>query len=170
LVPFALVVFFLAIVMLSTHRLPWVANTGGFILSAGAAVVLAFIFNAGLAKLFANEQYPSLDSRIAFGLVILAWGPFMAFHLYNIPELDAILIRAANDSFLNSIFNTIPITLLFVLQFTVVMFAAICTAVCFWRICVHQAECDRKTGLGPWKLIFAICAVYLSATIVLILP
>ena len=166
----ALVVFFLAIVMLSSHKLPWVANTTGFILSTGIAMVLAFIFNAGLAKLFANDQDSALANRIAFGLVILAWGPFMAFHLDNIPELDAILIRAANDSFLNSIFNTIPISLLFVLQFTVVMFAAVCTAICFWRIWAHQTDYDRKSGFWPWGIIFAICAVYLLATIILILP
>ncbi|MEE9357863.1 MAG: hypothetical protein V3U62_06065, partial [Sedimenticolaceae bacterium] len=132
-------------------------------------MVLAFVLNAGLAKLFANDQDPALAYRIAFGLLILAWGPFMAFHLYNIPELDAILIQAADDSFLSSIFNIAPISLLFILQFVAVMFAAVCAAICFWRIKGHRANYIGKSGFWPWKFIAALCIVYLIVTITLIL-
>jgi hypothetical protein len=169
LVPFALVVFFLAIAMLSSHRLPWSATVGGFTLLSSLSMVLAFILHAGLAKLFANDQDPALTCRIAFGLLILAWGPFMAFYLYYIPELDAILIQAADDSFLSSIFNTTPISLLFILQFITVMFAAVCAAICFWRIKGHRANCIGKSSFWPWKFIAALCIVYLVVTITLIL-
>jgi hypothetical protein len=170
LVPFALVAFFLAIVMLSSHRLPWNATVGGFTTLGGLSVVLAFVLYAGLSRLFANDKDPTLTHRVAFGLLILAWGPFMAFHLYDIPELDAILIQAANDSVLSSVLNTTPISLLFVLQFAAVMFAVACTVVCFWRIRARQADGESKTGFWPWRFIAALCIVYLLAAIALILP
>ncbi|MHC4508391.1 MAG: sigma 54-interacting transcriptional regulator [Planctomycetota bacterium] len=170
LAPFALVVFFLSIVMLSSHKPAWNATVGGFTVLAGLSVVLAFILGAGLARLFANGHDPALTYRVAFGLLILAWGPFMAFHLHDIPELDAILIQAADGSVLSSILNTTPISLLFILQFAVVALAAVCTAICFWRIRVRQADYDGKTNSWPWRFIAALCIVYLSATIALILP
>jgi hypothetical protein len=170
LAPFALVVFFLSIVMLSSHKLAWNATAGGFTVLAGLSVVLAFVLGAGLARLFANDHDPALTCRVAFGLLLLAWGPFMAFHLYDIPELDAILIQAADGSVLSSILNTTPISLLFILQLAVVALAAACTAICFWRIRVRQAGYDGKTGSWPWRFIVALCAVYLLVTIALILP
>lgn len=93
----------------------------------------------------------------------------MAFHLGNIPELDAILIRAAEDSVLSSIFNTLSISLLLVLQFGVIIFAAVCTAICFWRIRIRQANDNGKSGPWPWILIVALSALYLLVAIVLVL-
>ncbi|MHC4396763.1 MAG: sigma 54-interacting transcriptional regulator [Planctomycetota bacterium] len=169
LVPFALVVFFLAIVMLSSHNLSWVANTGGFTVVAVLSMVLAFILHAGLARLFDNDQDPALTNRVAFALLLLAWGPFMAFHLKNVPELDAILIRAADNSILSSIFNNTNISLLLILQLAAVIFAAACTAVCFWRIRVHHKSNNGKSAFWSWKFITALCALYLLVTIALIL-
>lgn len=169
LVSFTLVVFFLAIVMLSSHKLPWIANTGGFILSTGLAMVLAFFLHSWLSKLFANDQDHALTDRIAFGLVILAWGPFMAFHLDNIPGLNGIFIRASDGSIFNSIFNTADISLLLILQFAAVIFASVCTAICFWRIRVRHRSNNGKWGFWTWKFIFSLCAVYLLGAIALIL-
>jgi DNA-binding NtrC family response regulator len=169
LVPFALVVFFLAIVMLSSHKLHWVANTGGFTVLAGLSMVLAFILHVCLAKLFANDQDPALTNRVAFGLLLLAWGPFMAFHLNNVPELDAILIRAADNSILSSILNNTHISLLIILQFAAVILASVCTAICFWRIQVHYTSNNGKSSFWSWKFVTALCALYLLFTIALIL-
>ena len=170
LVPFALVFFFLAPFMLSSHKLPWIDSAAGFIAIAGAIMIMAFILHAAFNRLLADNRDSALTNRIAFGMIILAWGPFMAFHLYNVPELDKILLRTTDASVLNFIFNAVPISLLLILQFAAVLFAAICAAVCFWRIRVHQADYDGKIGFWPWKLIFAIYTVYLLAAIVLILP
>lgn len=94
----------------------------------------------------------------------------MAFHLYDIPQLDTILIRAAEGSFWSSILNAAPISLLFIVQFSVIMFAALCTAVCLWRIRVRQVKYGAKTGFWCWIFITAICAVYLLLAVALILP
>jgi transcriptional regulator with AAA-type ATPase domain len=169
-VPFALVFFFLALVMLSSHRLPWIADAGGFAIGASLTLLLAYILNAVLDKLFADNHDPALMCRVAFALIILAWGPFMAFLLYNIPELDAILIRAGNESILSPILNTKPITLLFILQLAVIIFAAACTAISFWRIRAHQKKNEAKTSHWQWKCIAALSALYLLVALTLILP
>ena len=171
LVPFALVVFFFAIVMLSSYKLSWVAETGGFIALASLSMALAFVLKVGLVILFANTRDPALADRVAFGLLILAWGPFMAFHLNNIPELNAILIQATDESILSSVFNATPISMLFILQLAAIMFAVVCTSICFWRIRVHEKSYeDGKTSLWSWLFIVALCVVYLLVTLGLILP
>jgi hypothetical protein len=169
LVPFALFFFFLALVMLSTHKLLWVADTVGFTILAGGTMVLAFIFHYILAKLFDNARDHVLANRIAFSLIILAWGPFMAFHLNNVPELDAILIRASDNSILSSIFNAADISLLLILQVAVVIFASAYAAICFWRIRIHQRNNNGKSGFWAWKFVTALCVLYLFVTITLIL-
>jgi hypothetical protein len=156
--------------MLSSHRLPWIADAGGFAIGASLTLLLAYILNAVLDKLFADNHDPALMCRVAFALIILAWGPFMAFLLYNIPELDAILIRAGNESILSPILNTKPITLLFILQLAVIIFAAACTAISFWRIRAHQKKNEAKTSHWQWKCIAALSALYLLVALTLILP
>ncbi len=137
---------------------------------ASLTLLLAFILNTVLDKLFADNHDPALMCRVVFALVILAWGPFMAFLLYNIPELDAILIRAGNESILSPILNTKPITFLFILQIAAVIFAAACTAVSFWRIRANQKKNEAEINRLQWKCIAGLCAVYLLVTITLILP
>jgi hypothetical protein len=170
LVPFALFVFFLAMVMLSTHRFAWTFATPGFTFLALVSMALAFVFNLALTKVFTNEQDPALSYRLAFAMLIMAWGPFMAFHLANIPELDAILLHATEDSILSSIFNTIPISLMLVLQFAVIIFASACTAICFWRIRVSFTASNGKSKTWAWLFILALCALYMLIAIILILP
>ena len=170
LVPFALFSFFFALAMLSSHRLAWSATTSGFTALAGLAMVFAFIFFAVLDRLFDNEQDPALICRVAFALLVLAWGPFMAFHLDNIPELDAVLIRAADNSVLTSVLNTMPITLLLILQLAVIALAAVGAAICFWRTRVHLEKRGGKSIVWPWRFTTALCTVYLLVAIILILP
>ncbi|MHC4111196.1 MAG: cyclic nucleotide-binding domain-containing protein [Planctomycetota bacterium] len=167
--PVALVVFFLAIVMLSSHKLSWVANNVRFTFLAGATMVLAFILHSGLAKLFDNDQDHALTNRVAFALLILAWGPFMAFHLNNVPELDAIFLQASDSSIMSSFFNAADISLLLILQFAAVIFASVCTAVCFWRIRIHQVRNNGKSSFWSWKFVTVLCAIYLLVTIALVL-
>lgn len=167
LAPLPLFVFFLAIVMLASQKLLCAASAGGFTFLACLSMALAFALNSGFSRLFANNNDHTLTCRIAFSLLILAWGPFMSFHLGNIPELDAVIVQAANGSVLSSILNIVPISFLFVSQFAVVMLAALCTAVCLWRIWARQTE--HKNQTWQWSLVIALCGVYLLTTIVLIL-
>ena len=132
-------------------------------------MVLAFFLQAGLARLFDNDQDHALTNRVAFALLLMAWGPFMAFHLNNVPELGAILIRATDNSILSSIFYTADISLLLILQFAAVIFASACTAICFWRIRLRQGSNNGKSGFWSWKFVTALCALYLLVTIALIL-
>jgi transcriptional regulator with AAA-type ATPase domain len=167
LVPFVLVIFFLAIVMLSSHRLPWISATGQFTLFSGLSMVLAYLLFAALDKLFSED--PGLTGRVAYGLLILTWGPFMAYHLDSVPELDAVLIQVTDGSVLSSIFPGTPISLLLVLQFAAVLFTAFCAAISFWCIRARQAADAGNIGFWPWKFIGAVYSIYLLATITLLL-
>ena len=155
--------------MLASHKLSWVGDSVGFTILAGGTMVGAFILHGGLVKLFDNDQDHALSNRIAFALLLLAWGPFMAFHLNNVPELESILIRAADNSILSSLFNVVDISLLLILQFAAVIFASACTAICFWRIRVRQWSNNGKSGFWSWKFVTALCALYLLVTIALVL-
>lgn len=170
LVTFALVVFFVSIVMLSAHRLTWTATDLGFTLAIAGAALLAFIFNAALGRLFNDDKDPALLHRVAFTMLILAWGPFMAFHLDNIPELDTIVLRAADGSAVATLLNNVPISLTFVSQLLVIVISAICTSLVFWLIRVRSRERAIGGHRWGWMLLLALCAAYFFASIGLISP
>ena len=162
--------FFLSIVLLCSHKFSWSAGIGWFTLLSVLCLGAAYVFYAGIERLFGNDEDSAGGSRIVFSLLVLAWGPFMAFHLYDIPQLNAISIRAEEESLWGPVLNYMPINLLFVLQLSGIVFAALCSGICLWRIRVRQEDCEIKRDFWRWKLIAAVFVIYLISSIVLILP
>jgi transcriptional regulator with AAA-type ATPase domain len=170
LVPFALVFFFLPLIMLAAQRFPESATTLGFTVMSFIAVAISVVFYFALPRMLPRNQDPALITRIVFTLLILAWGPFMAVHLANIPELDSIRIYATSESFWASLFSTSELTLLTLLQFMVVFFAALMAALTFGRIRAHFKLAAGPRAFWAWKILPIIVIVYLIVALLLILP
>ncbi|MFH0794668.1 MAG: hypothetical protein V2A74_11615, partial [bacterium] len=172
LVPFALVAFVLSLILLASHRGIWTTDSfGGFTAVSTGAFAVALGLGAALPKILSREGDPTLASRVAFALLILAWGPFMAFHLENIPEISNVRISAREGSALAQLFPTAELTLLVVLQYATVFIAALFAAVAFWRIRVHAGK-QQDTELVPWgwATLLVICLVYVITATLLVSP
>ena len=170
LVPFALVVFNLTLLLLAAQRFSWAAGAFGFTVLSIIAMGLAVVLTRILSRLFPIEQDPAIVSRIVFGLLILGWGPFMAVHLANIPQLDSVWIYASSGSIWNRVFGATELSVLTLLQYLVILFSALVAGIAFWRIHSRCIEPEEPRSLWVWKLLSGIGVLYVLAALILTLP
>jgi polyferredoxin len=170
LIPFCLVAFFLSIIMLASRK-EGVGLSGAweFTVAGCAAVAAAFVLSAAFPRLLSRQRDLTVASRIAFALLILAWGPFMAFHLANVPGLDALGIHFAAGSPWAERIPSLEVPLLEVLQIASISVAAILAGVAFWRIPVHAGGQGAQLILGGWRVVLALGAVYLAVAFYLVI-
>ena len=171
LVPFALMAFFLSLVMLASHRMD--LGTKGIIEYSGLtllAVFLAVAANAGLPRLLTRDGDQAIASRSAFALLLMAWGGFMAFHLENIPGMDAVRLRVTEWTLGSFHFPEWDMSIRVVLQFVSLFLAAALAALTFWRLRAHSTR--QGSELSPWgyRFLLTFCAIYLITSLVLVWP
>lgn len=168
LVPFALVEFFLAMVMLASRRASWGDSVVQYTAVVLAALGVAFLFSKSLPRLVAREHNQTLASRVAFGLLILGWGPFMAFHVEHIPGIDSIRLSVAPDptQFLAGV--QLEVTVLGILQIGIIAGAAMFAAISFWRIWAHSVQRGIDLSRWRWAILVGICTLYLIVAVTLV--
>jgi hypothetical protein len=156
--------------MLASHReLLGVADAGVFTLAACLAVAGAAVLNAVLPRILTRDGDLAVTSRVSFAMLLLAWGPLMAFHLENIPGLGALRIHAAEGSFLAEHIPFLEVSLLGVLQLATMCLAAVLAMITLWRIRIHAEKHRTRIIAWGWRIMLGICAVYLFAAIGLVL-
>jgi len=111
-----------------------------------------------------DQGDPVLAAKLAFGLLVLAWGPLMAYQLGNVPGLDSILVRPAPGS-TSAVLWTGQTTLLVVLQVLVVLLAAALSLVCFWRIKASEVRQGRTVSPWVWRWLLGLSAVYTAVAL-----
>ena len=167
---FALVVFFIAIVMLASHKLPWLDQTIPFTAAALLGLVLGVVSMGMLWQLLRCEgaREVSVASPVCFVLLVLASGPLMAFHLENVPGLSGLLVGAEPGS--GGIGQLLGggKSLLAILQGAFLMIATTLAAIALWRIQVHYSGQGVKLARWRWGVVWAVCGLYLVAAFALI--
>ncbi len=163
LIPFAAITFFVALVMLASQKNAWgTQTTAGFTVALLAAVGAGVGLAALLPRLLCHNEDRTPASRAAFGLLVVAWGPLMAFHLENIPGLDALAVRAAAGSGLARLVPALDLPLLTVLQIAVIGLATLLALVSFPRIWRHVDEAVGHRAMWRWGLVGVLAAAYLG--------
>jgi polyferredoxin len=172
LVPFSLFVFFISLFMLASRSATWTSTGAGFTMIVLMAVGLAAVFKTSLPGLLSKEADPdpALASRVSFALLILGWGPAMAFHLEHVPGLESLWLHAAPGSFMARHFPSGEVSLLLVLQVATIVFAWALAAIALWRIRIRFQEQGMKPPTGRWRILQLFCLIYLAAALALVLP
>jgi len=160
---FAMVVFFMSIVMLASHKSAWIAAPIWYTGVLLAAMCAGLGLHRLLRRLFGDES--GVVTSIAFALFVLGAGPLMAFHLQNIPFLDTVRISMPSEVFAAET-GALQIGLLEVLQFLAILISAGFAAVAMWRIRVRIL--DRGMAPWGWRLVDALAAVYLVGALALL--
>ncbi len=163
LIPFATITFFVALVMLASQKNAWGTHTAaGFTAAMLAAVGAGIGLAALLPRLLCQNEDRTPASRAAFGLLVVAWGPLMAFHLENIPGLGALGIHAAAGSGLEGLAPALDLPLLGVLQLAVIGLATLLALLSFPRIWRHVDEAVGHRAVWRWSLVGVLAAAYLG--------
>ena len=161
LTPFALAISLFAIVMLGWTPLTTLAGVWGTTLLGLAAVGLGVLLSAHLPRMVGDPEQsdPVLASKLAFGLLVLAWGPLMAYQLGNVPGLNSILVLPAPDSWWAERWAG-QTTLLIILQVLTILLAVALAAVCLWRIRAGAVRDGREVHPRVWRAAIGLAGVY----------
>ena len=171
LVPFALVMVFLAMVMLASHKAEALGRTGWYTAAVVAAVAAGL---AGRAVLFrflgrGGRADPAAVAAVAFALLVLAAGPLMAFHIENVPALGAMRVTVPSAAVGPWPGEPVHVPVLAIVQVSAVVLAAVLAAVALWRVRVRFAERGIASGRPCRIALRAVCLVYVLAALGLVM-
>jgi transcriptional regulator of aromatic amino acid metabolism/polyferredoxin len=159
---FALVCFFLAPCMLASERIPFLMGNGIFTVAILACLGLAAVCRHALPTLlFQDHELKQLrTTRLTIALLLLAWGPFMAFEIAHIPGFDTLFIITDQQSMLDAVLPEHGVPLLAPVQLGIIWFGALMAAVTLlgmgWRVKRERASMAGRN----WYLVFGVCLFY----------
>jgi DNA-binding NtrC family response regulator len=171
LVPFALFLFFFAPAMLASQRGGgWAATLPGFTALALGALAATVIFSSRLPRLLAAgvDPEPTLSTRVAFMLLVLAWGPAMAFQIGHVGILGTLHLHAENGSLLARVLPTAGLPLRGIMQVLVVLASGLFAGICLLGIQGRLRRDQEAHSTAGWRLVLGICGAYFAGTIALI--
>jgi DNA-binding NtrC family response regulator len=172
LVPFALFLFFFAPAMLASQGTTWAATLGGFTGTALAALAATLLAAPRLPHLFAagDDPEPALASRVAFTLLVLAWGPAMAFQLGHVGALATLHLYVEPAGLLARVWPAAGVSVRAVAQVAAVLSAGVFAAVCLFGIRGRMRRDEMPHHPGAWRVLPAVCALYVAGTLWLLFP
>jgi len=171
LVPFALFLFFFAPAMLASQMGGgWAATLPGLSALALGALAATVVVSRGLPRLLAAgaDPEPTLSTRVSFTLLVLAWGPAMAFQLGHIGLLGTVRLHAESGSLLARVLPAAGLSLLRIAQAAVVSAAGLFAGICLLGIQGRLQRDPQAHSPAGWRLVLSLCAVYFAGTIALI--
>jgi DNA-binding NtrC family response regulator len=171
LLPFALFLFLFSPIMLASQGASWASTVGGFTANTLAAVAGTLVFLPRLPRLITPEPHPdpAFSSRVAFALLILAWGPAMAYQLGHISGLEQLRVHGAEGTFAGSLLPPGGLTVQTLLQAGVIVMAALFAGICLAGIKWRFSRSDGEISPWGWRTLFLLCALYTLASLTLVL-
>jgi len=171
LAPFALGVFLLAPVLLA------IQNGIGLVgpIAVTISTVLAMVCGALLAWLIpvivhgVDSEDSAIPTQVTFALMVLGWGPLMAYQLGNVGALSAFHLGSDPPSLLGRLAGAGQITLLPIAQIAILVFAAAMAAITLWRIGVHAEKDGEHIAWGGQFLLLAGSLLYFAISLAIIL-
>jgi transcriptional regulator with AAA-type ATPase domain/ferredoxin len=153
---FAFFLFFFGPAMLASKGTTWAATHAGFGFTTILALLLAMVFRRSAPKLLSEsaESGGLLLSRVAISLLVLAWGPLMAYQMQGITVLSSFVLHAKEGAEIAAAMG--EISLLFLVQSFFIIVAGVLATFTMWRV-RHEVSpaFDRARGLA-WPF-FALC-------------
>ncbi len=162
LAPFLLAVFLLSPVLLAIQADPSLSGFLAVTVGGVLAVVVGALLTRVLPSLITggDGEDSAIPTQVAFALMVLAWGPLMAYQFGNISALSAFQLSSNPPSLLGQLVGTNNLTLLPVAQIIIIVFAAAMAAIILWRISVHAHNDEEHIAWGGWFLVMAGCLAY----------
>jgi polyferredoxin len=166
LVPLAWSVVALTPVMLA-GRVGFAADVWGFTLMSLLALAVAAGLHRWLPRWLSSGAEPLPAARTAFAVMILAWGPLMAFHLGNVPGLETLVVHGRSEAFLSTLVPATGIPVLLGLQLAVVAGASLAGGFALWRI--RQGMDHDSVRRRSWRALGASAMGYCALALALLL-
>jgi CRP-like cAMP-binding protein/polyferredoxin len=160
LVPFALTVFFLSPVLVMIQRGGRFADPLWMTLACWLTLIAAALVTPVLTPLLqTGGRSTALAAATACALLVLGWGPLMAYQMGHIPFFDQLVVVAQPDT-LWARWPGPAVTTMKLVRVAWVVFAAVLSATILW----NANGLARKNGVTirtvGWSLLIVVCTVY----------
>jgi len=158
--------------MLASRNFVLPSMISGFSAMIAAAILLTVTASRSLPRLLSVESDPdpTLLLRVSFALLVLAWGPAMAFHLEEFPGVHSLKLQPMVGSAIERLFPAGGLSVAFLLQAAVILLAAFITSVILRRIKVNSLHEGISIEPLRWRILLMLCILYVVASIILVLP
>jgi hypothetical protein len=160
LVPFALTVFFLAPVLVLVQRDGALAAPPWLTLACWLTLPAAGLAGAALAPTIQRQAgSTALPAAAACALLVLGWGPLMAYQMGHIPFLSSLVVVTEPGSW----WATWPgpaVTVMSIVRVAWVVFAAVLSAIILWNANGRARKSGVEIRVSGWSLLIIICTLY----------
>jgi len=169
LAPFSLSLFFLAPMVLAAQRFEALAGVAALTAAMLAALAAGAVAARTLPRLLGGDGDDALTPRVPFALMLLAWGPLMAYQLGNVGVLAQIHLRAAPGAPLAAALPDAGVTVQLGLQVAVVALALLLTAITLSRTRAWQTRQGAPPPPARWRALRLVALAYSAVAIALLL-
>jgi polyferredoxin len=162
LAPFAICVALWTPVVLASQRSGWVAKPLGLTIAAVLALVLGAALSMGLPALLLGrgEGAAAATAQVACAVMILGWGPLMAYQLGNIPPLTVLhLVAETGSSWLLDLVGP-EMSVLLLSRIGVILLAALLAGLVLHRLQLRWRRQGPAVAPMRWALLYALCGAY----------
>ena len=159
-VPFALTVFFLSPMLILIQRGGVLAHPLWLTLACFSSLLGAALVSPYLSKAIQIEgRSTALAAAASCALLVLGWGPLMAYQMGHIPFFDSLVVVAEPDTWWAR-WPGPEVTTLSLLRVSWIVFAAALSATILW----NANGVARKSGLSirvsGWTALIVVCTIY----------
>ena len=160
-VPLALTVFFLAPILVMAQRGGRIADGLWLSLSCGLSLIAAAVLAAILPPLLKGRRGrdTSVTARVSCALLVLGWGPLMAYQMGHIPLLGSLTLVAEQGT-LWARWPGPEVTAVTVVRVAFVIFAAILSATTLWNARGHAVHSGERINVYGWTVLIIGCTIY----------
>jgi polyferredoxin len=176
LAPFAVAVFLLTLVLLAAKNFPWLAEAPILTVAGLGAIGLGALLHRALPYLLFPSSDSAAESRcnpgvavqVAFALLVLGWGPLMAYQIANIPTIGTLRFAAAAGSFWANVFPSGGLSLDVLVQiFLIVSAAGLSVIALGGTIFLARRKGVGLLGAG-WAGLGLLCLLYVAAALFMV--
>jgi hypothetical protein len=164
---FAFFLFFFGPAMLASKGATWAATEAGFGFTTIFALLLAMVFRRSAPAVLAEgvESGGLLLSRVAISLLVLAWGPLMAYQAEGITILSSYVLHVKEGARVAG--PTGEISLLFLVQSFFIIVAGVLATFTMWRVRHEVSPALDKARGWAWPVLALGCVAYLCLNVVI---
>jgi len=159
-VPFALTIFFLSpvLVLLQRGSIPpeplWISVSCWATLAMAA--VAAPILSPAIQE---SGRTTALSAATACALLVLGWGPLMAYQMKHIALLDSLVVLAEPGTWW-AVWPGPAVTVMSIVRVAWVVFAAVLSATILWNANGQARKSGVDIRVSGWTALIVICTAY----------
>ncbi len=168
-VPFALTVFLLGPVLIVAQRGGRLAHPLWLTLACIATIAGAAVLSRILPPLVQGRagRSSAFYASISCALLVLGWGPLMAYQMDHIPLLHSLSIVAEEGS-VWAAWPGSELSALYLIRIAFVIFAATLSAITLWNARGHTIHSGEPINIYGWTTVVAGCTLYTALSLWLV--